>query len=96
MTVKSKELTRQTRGALHSLMKLKYLASRNRFKFALRPYDVRDVVESFGVGHAKLAGEVKDLKKTVERIEKSISAFVTRVEEDRRRKIAASSPPTID
>ena len=83
-------LTEQMRGAIHSLRRLKYLASRDKFKFSLRPYDVRDVVESFGLGHAKLVTSVKELRKQVQTIEKTIIAFTDKVEESRRRRAAAA------
>ena len=83
-------LTEQMRGAIHSLRRLKYLASRDKFKFSLRPYDVRDVVESFGLGHAKLVTSVKELRKQVQTIEKTIVAFTDKVEESRRRRAAAA------
>ena len=84
------ELTEQMRGAIHSLRRLKYLASRDKFKFSLRPYDVRDVVESFGLGHAKLVTSVKELRKQVQTIEKTIIAFADKVEENRRRRAATA------
>ena len=63
---------------------------RKKFKHAMRPYDVRDVVEKFGVGHAKLANSVKDLKKQVETLQKSMIQFVAKMEDDRSRKNASS------
>merc|ERR1712105_516640 len=69
-------LTFQMRGAIRALRKLKYLANRKKFKHALRRYDVRDVMESFGAGQADLAIEVKEVKKQMDKIKEGITSFV--------------------
>lgn len=47
---------------ISSVIQLKYLAARKRFKEALKPYDVKDVIESYSAGHADLVTKVRGLQ----------------------------------
>ncbi|VEL10645.1 unnamed protein product [Protopolystoma xenopodis] len=61
-TAAVKHLTESDKVAIRIIRKVRFFVARRKFREALRPYDVKDVIEQYSAGHMDMLTRIKSLQ----------------------------------
>ncbi|XP_054153137.1 potassium voltage-gated channel subfamily KQT member 5-like [Oppia nitens] len=73
LRIHDKPLTFQERSAIRFIRVVKYFIARKKFNTALKPYDIKDVLEQYASGHADVLGRVKHMQSRLTSVQASVN-----------------------
>ncbi|KAA0723593.1 Potassium voltage-gated channel subfamily KQT member 1 [Triplophysa tibetana] len=65
------------RTAIRVIQKMRYFVAKKKFQQALKPYDVRDVIEQYSQGHINLMVRIKELQRRMDQSLGKLSLYQT-------------------